>query len=223
MNLATHYKEQVQIPVGDFGLEGILQIPSGAQGLVVFVHGSGSSRYSGRNQLVARHFQRDNLATLLFDLLTSEEEAIDVHTRRYRFDIELLASRVVAVTDWLMQEPATQSLALGYFGASTGAAAALIAAARRPRAIHAVVSRGGRPDLAARVLPAVQAPTLLIVGGDDTTVIGMNQHALRGLNTTRRLELIPGATHLFAEPGALEKVARLASGWFQHYLPVSLS
>jgi len=218
MNLATTYKAQVHIPIGDFALDGILDIPERAQGLVVFVHGSGSSRHSGRNQQVARYLQQDNLATLLFDLLTSEEEEIDLSTQHLRFDIELLASRVIVATDWLAQQPATQRLALGYFGASTGAAAALMGAASRPQAVHAVVSRGGRPDLAARVLPDVRAPTLLIVGGDDTAVIAMNQHGLSGLTATKQLQIIPGATHLFEEPGALEEVARLASQWFQHYL-----
>jgi dienelactone hydrolase len=208
----------VQIPIGDFALEGILQIPETADGLVVFVYGSGSSRHSGRNQQVARLLQQDNLATLLFDLLTGEEERVDMVTRHLRFDIDLLASRVIAATDWLVQQPATQRLAIGYFGASTGAAAALIGAAARPEVVRAVVSRGGRPDLADSILPTVRAPTLLIVGGEDTPVIGMNQHALGALKTEKKLEIIPGATHLFEEPGALEEVARLASHWFQRYL-----
>lgn len=217
MNLAAT-TAQVQIPVGDLSLEGILEIPDQARGLVVFVHGSGSSRHSKRNQAVARYLQRDGLATLLFDLLTSEEERIDMVTRHLRFDINMLASRVIVVTDWLVQQPQCQKMPIGYFGASTGAAAALIAAAARPDVVAAVVSRGGRPDLAASVLPDVKAPTLLIVGGEDTPVIGMNEHALGRLKTEKRLEIIPGATHLFEEPGALEEVARLASEWFRRHL-----
>lgn len=212
------YDHVVQIPVEQQTLEGILQIPGGAQGLVVFVHGSGSSRHSSRNQYVARLLQDDGLAVLLFDLLTAAEEQIDMRRRQLRFDIDLLAARVVVTTDWLMQHPETQDLAIGYFGASTGAAAALIAAAARPNAARAVVSRGGRPDLAGHALPSVKAPTLLIVGGNDTPVIPLNQDALARLNTTKELAIVPGATHLFEEPGALQEVARLASGWFQRYL-----
>jgi dienelactone hydrolase len=218
MTLTTVESTQVWIPIGDLALEGILQIPKTACGLVVFVHGSGSSRHSGRNQQVARHLQADGLATLLFDLLTAAEERVDMRTRHLRFDIELLSSRVIAATDWLVQQPATQKLPLGYFGASTGAAAALFAAAARPEVARAVVSRGGRPDLAASILASVQAPTLLIVGGDDTPVIVMNKHALGGLVAIKQLEIIPGAAHLFEEAGALEEVARLASEWFQRYL-----
>lgn len=218
MTTTSVYSAQVRIPIGDLALEGILQIPKAARSLVLFVHGSGSSRHSGRNQQVARYLQRDGLATLLFDLLTSEEERIDMQTRHLRFDINLLASRVIATTDWLAQQPATQKLRLGYFGASTGAAAALLAAAARPALACAVVSRGGRPDLAAGILSSVQAPTLLIVGGEDTPVIVMNKHALGGLISVKKLVIIPGATHLFEEPGALEEVARLASEWFQQHL-----
>lgn len=212
------YDQVVQIPVEQHTLEGILQIPDAAQGLVVFVHGSGSSRHSSRNQYVARLLQNDGLAVLLFDLLTAAEEQVDMRTRQLRFDIDLLAARVIATTDWLAQHPETQDLAIGYFGASTGAAAALIAAAARPDVARAVVSRGGRPDLAGRALPAVKAPTLLIVGGHDTPVIPLNQGALARLNAIKELAIVPGATHLFEEPGALQEVARLASGWFQRYL-----
>ena len=209
---------QVKIPIRDITLEGVLQIPENAKALVMFVHGSGSSRHSTRNQHVARLLQEDGLATLLFDLLTPEEELIDMRTRQLRFDTILLAKRVIGTTDWLAQQPETRSFPLGYFGASTGAAAALIAAAARPEMARAVVSRGGRPDLAARILSSVRAPTLLIVGGEDTPVINMNKSALKLLETEKKLAIVPGATHLFEEAGALEEVARLASGWFQHYL-----
>ena len=195
-------------------LEGNLTIPDGAHEIVLFAHGSGSSRHSPRNRFVAAELQRDGLATLLIDLLTPEEEEADLRTRRLRFDIGLLADRLVMTTDWLAQEPDTRSLKVGYFGASTGAAAALVAAAERPAYVGAVVSRGGRPDLAAAALPRVQAPTLLIVGGEDGPVIGMNEEAFRLLRIEKKLVVVPGATHLFEEPGALEKVARLASDWF---------
>ncbi len=221
MSLTTAHTNQIQIPIMEISLEGILQIPEVAQGLVVFAHGSGSSgssRHSTRNQSVARFLQRQGLATLLFDLLTSEEEQIDLRTRHLRFDIDMLASRVVGATDWLMQQPQTQNLQVGYFGASTGAAAALIAAAARPNEVQAVVSRGGRPDLAANSLPSVRAPTLLIVGGEDIPVIEMNQSAFDRLNTVKQMAIIPGATHLFEEPGTMEEVSRLASNWFQRYL-----
>jgi putative phosphoribosyl transferase len=186
--------------------------------VVVFAHGSGSSRHSTRNQHVAQLLQQAGLATLLFDLLTAEEEQIDVRTRHLRFNIELLANRMTGVTDWLVQQPETRSLPIGYFGASTGAAAALIAASARPDMVRAVVSRGGRPDLAGDILPFVSVPTLLIVGGKDTPVIAMNQVALARLGTAKKLTIIPGATHLFEEPGALEEVARLASDWFKRHL-----
>jgi dienelactone hydrolase len=208
----------VQIPVREFTLQGSLQIPQAAHGLVVFAHGSGSSRHSTRNQYVARLLQQDGLATLLFDLLTAEEEQIDLRTRHLRFNIELLANRMTGTTDWLVQQPETRSLPIGYFGASTGAAAALVAAAARPDAVRAVVSRGGRPDLAGDILSSVSAPTLLIVGGKDTPVIAMNQAALAHLGTAKKLTIIPGATHLFEEPGALQEVARLASNWFTRHL-----
>jgi dienelactone hydrolase len=199
-------------------LHGDLALPAGATQLVVFAHGSGSSRHSPRNRQVARELQLGGLGTLLFDLLTLSEEAVDERTRHFRFDIGLLARRLVAVTDWLARDERTKALSIGYFGASTGAAAALIAAAERPGLVRAVVSRGGRPDLAAAALARVRAATLLIVGGRDDVVIGMNEEALRGLTCTRRLEIVPGATHLFEEPGTLGEVARLAREWFLAHL-----
>lgn len=222
MTTVFAHNAQVQIPIREITLEGMLQVPQDAQGLVIFAHGSGSSRHSSRNQQVARLLQEAGLATLLFDLLTAAEEQIDLRTRHLRFNIELLASRVVGATDWLIQQPETKSLPIGYFGASTGAAAALIAAATRPDVVRAVVSRGGRPDLAENALSLVNAPTLLIVGGNDTPVITMNRSALNRLDTIKKLAIIPGATHLFEEPGALEEVARLTSEWFLHHLqPIS--
>lgn len=208
----------VQIPVGPVTLPGNLEGLEGTQGIVVFAHGSGSSRHSPRNRYVAQVLHEAGLATLLMDLLTSEEEVTDRQFRHLRFNIELLAERLIGATDWLKQNPETQNLKIGYFGASTGAAAALVAAAERPKVVKAVVSRGGRPDLAESFLPRVQAPTLLIVGGEDTLVIDLNRAALAQLRTEKKLEIIPGATHLFEEPGALEEVARLATDWFVHYL-----
>ena len=208
----------VQIQAGKVTLAGDLTIPAGAQGLVLFAHGSGSSRFSPRNRFVAQVLQEGGLATLLFDLLTSEEEAIDLHTRHLRFDIDLLANRLVAATDWVCGQPATRPLRIGYFGASTGAAAALIAASQRPEIVAAVVSRGGRPDLALPALGQVKAPTLLIVGGHDQAVIELNQQALAELRSEAKLEIVPGATHLFEEPGALEAAAHLARNWFVRYL-----
>jgi putative phosphoribosyl transferase len=199
---------------GSVVLEGDLAIPEGATALVVFAHGSGSSRLSPRNRFVAQALREGGLATLLFDLLTLEEDEIDRRTARLRFDIDLLAARLVGATDWVLQQPDTQGLSIGYFGASTGSAAALIAAAERPAAVNAVVSRGGRPDLAEVALPRVKAPTLLIVGGNDTTVLHLNQRALALLNAEKTLEIVRGATHLFEELGALEEVARLARDWF---------
>ena len=218
MTTTLAHSREVQIPIGEVTLEGTLQIPEAAQGLVVFAHGSGSSRHSRRNQYVARFLQEGRLATLLFDLLTAEEEQIDLRTRHLRFNIELLASRMTGATNWLVQQPETQLLPIGYFGASTGAAAALVAAAALPDIVRAVVSRGGRPDLALDALPDVKAATLLIVGGNDTPVIAMNQVAFERLRTVKKMVIIPGATHLFEEPGALEEVARLARDWFQTYL-----
>lgn len=195
-------------------LEGTLSVPEMASGVVLFAHGSGSSRFSPRNRYVASVLQRAGLGTLLMDLLTPEEEASERWTRHLRFDIELLAQRLIGAKQWLLEEPVVRALPIGLFGSSTGAGAALVAAAREPEAIAAVVSRGGRPDLAGPVLPHVRAPTLLIVGGDDVPVIALNRKALDALRTVKRLEIVPGATHLFEEPGTLEEVARLARDWF---------
>jgi dienelactone hydrolase len=216
----THHSQEylVSVTAGTVKLEGNLVIPDGATGIVLFAHGSGSSRYSPRNRYVAEVLQQAGLATLLIDLLTTEEEEIDLRTRHLRFDIGLLASRLVGATDWLTQNPSTQQLKLGYFGASTGAGAALVAAAERPEVVQAIVSRGGRPDLAGSALAHVKAPTLLIVGGYDTPVIAMNEDALAQLHSPKRLEIIPKATHLFEEPGKLAIVAQLASEWLTRYL-----
>ncbi|MDP8952358.1 MAG: dienelactone hydrolase family protein [Actinomycetota bacterium] len=211
-------EREVRVPAGPVTLEGNLGIPDDARGVVLFAHGSGSGRHSPRNRYVAQSLREAGLATLLIDLLTPEEEAVDLRTRHLRFDIGLLAERLVCATDWLTQDPRTQGVRIGYFGASTGAGAALVAAAERPEVVGAVVSRGGRPDLAGNNLPRVRAPTLLIVGGSDVPVIGMNQEALARLRVEKRLEIVPGATHLFEEPGALEEVARLAAGWFVGHL-----
>jgi dienelactone hydrolase len=208
----------VKIPLKDATLTGNLLIPKDATGLVVFAHGSGSSRLSPRNKAVAEYLREEGgLGTLLIDLLTKEEETLDDKTRELRFKIPFLAQRLSQITDWLRKEPKTKNLSIGYFGASTGAAAALVAAAER-RDIDAVVSRGGRPDLAGESLVKVEAPTLLIVGGDDTEVLELNQEALDLLNTTKDLMVIPGATHLFEETGALEDVANFAEKWFSRFL-----
>jgi putative phosphoribosyl transferase len=210
---------EVRIPINSIILEGNLIIPERAKGIVVFAHGSGSSRHSSRNKYVAQELQKEGLGTLLFDLLTAEEERIDMVTAHLRFDIDLLASRLVDVTNWLLSNPDTKNLNIGYFGASTGAAAALIAAKEHFNVVKAVVSRGGRPDLAEKALPYVKAPTLLIVGGDDFQVIDMNQWALDRLTVKeKQLKIVPGATHLFEEPGTLEEVAYLAGEWFKRYL-----
>src|ERR687890_80381 len=211
-------EREVRLLAGPVELEGILNIPEGAQGIVLFAHGSGSGRHSPRNRYVAEVLREAGLATLLIDLLTPEEEEVDLRTRRLRFDIGLLADRLAGATDWLGQGPGTQNLRVGYFGASTGAGAALVAAAKRPEAVGAVVSRGGRPDLAGEALSRVLAPTLLIVGGEDEPVIGINREATEQIRAEKRLEVVPGATHLFEEPGKLEEVARLATGWFACYL-----
>ena len=208
----------VRIRAGSVSLEGDLQVPDDATGVVLFAHGSGSSRHSTRNRFVARELQAVGLATFLIDLLTSEEEAIDQHTAHLRFDIPLLAERLVAATQWLGNDPSTRALKIGYFGASTGAAAALVAASNEPDRVGAVVSRGGRPDLAGDALPRVRAPTLLIVGGRDLTVLELNRAAMALMRTEVQLEIVPGATHLFEEPGALETVAHLARDWFLGYL-----
>ncbi|MFM5898329.1 MAG: dienelactone hydrolase family protein [Dolichospermum sp.] len=211
-------EQLVSVIISDVTLEGNLVIPDGAIGIVLFAHGSGSSRYSPRNHHVAEVLQQAGLATLLLDLLTLEEEEIDLRTRHLRFDIDLLASRLVGATDWLLQNPDTQELKIGYFGASTGAGAALVAAAKRGEIVKAIVSRGGRPDLAGSALPQIKAPTLLIVGGDDLPVIAVNEDALTQLRSIKRLEIVPGATHLFAEAGKLGIVANLARQWFTQYL-----
>jgi putative phosphoribosyl transferase len=210
--------ELVRIQAGAVTLEGDLQGPDQATGLVLFAHGSGSSRHSPRNRFVAHELQSAGLATLLLDLLTPEEEAVDQQTGHLRFDIGLLAERLAAATQWARVDAATRSLAIGYFGASTGAAAALVAAAIEPDQVRAVVSRGGRPDLAGEALPLVRAPTLLIVGGRDLTVLELNRAAMARMRTETRLEMVPDATHLFEEPGALEVVARLARDWFLQHL-----
>lgn len=207
-------EESLKIPVGKVTLDGDLFVPGNATGLVVFAHGSGSSRHSPRNRYVAQELQSSGLATLLFDLLTREEESYDDTSGRYRFDIPMLGRRLVAVTEHIKMASGTKKLNLGYFGASTGAGAALVAAAEIPGQVKAIVSRGGRPDLAGPALPRVKAPTLFIVGGHDTAVIAMNRDALAKLTTEKELIIIPGATHLFEEPGALQQVARLAGDWF---------
>ena len=211
-------EREVRVSAGPVTLEGSLGIPNSAGGVVLFAHGSGSGRYSPRNRYVARVLREANLATLLIDLLTEDEEEVDLRTTRLRFDIGLLARRLVGATDWLVQNPDTEQLRIGYFGASTGAGAALVAAAERPDEVGAIVSRGGRPDLAGDALPLVKAPTLLIVGGNDEPVIGMNEEALARMRTVKRLQIVPGASHLFEEPGALEEVARLATVWFARHL-----
>lgn len=214
----TIHVEEVTVHAGGAPLPGTLAVPDGARGVVVFVHGSGSSRFSPRNRQVAAALNDAGLATLLFDLLTARESQIDQRTAALRFDINLLADRCDDAVDWLGQSPATRQMKIGLFGASTGAAAALVTAANRPRDIAAVVSRGGRPDLAGDALARVNAPTLLIVGGRDTTVIELNRLAARQLRCDHVTEIVPGATHLFQEPGALERVAQLARDWFVRWL-----
>jgi putative phosphoribosyl transferase len=208
----------VAVPIDGQSLAGDLGMPPTPLGIVLFAHGSGSSRHSPRNRYVARALERHRLGTLLIDLLTPAEESIDDLTAQYRFDIPMLAGRLVSIVDWLRRRSDTAALPVGLFGASTGAGAALIAAARRPHDIAAVVSRGGRPDLADDALAEVTAPTLLIVGGLDTPVIEMNRAAMRRMRGEVKLEIVPGATHLFEEPGALERVAELAGAWFSRHL-----
>jgi putative phosphoribosyl transferase len=211
----------VCVAAGPVTLEGNLSLPEGAYGIVLFAHGSGSGRHSPRNRHVARLLNAGKLATLLVDLLTADEEAIDLRTAHLRFDIGLLAERLVGATDWLSQNPNTRHLRVGYFGASTGAAAALVAAAERPDVVGAVVSRGGRPDLAGPALARVRAPALLIVGGNDVPVIELNRVAFAQLRCEKQLVIVSGATHLFEEPGALDEVARLARDWFERHMPAA--
>ena len=210
-------ERDVVVPAGRVEVAGSLTLPDSARGVVVFAHGSGSGRHSPRNRYVADVLHDVPLATLLIDLLTPDEEQVDLRTRELRFDIGLLAERLVGATDWLAEQPETQALVVGYYGASTGAAAALVAAAERPDAF-AVVSRGGRPDLAGAALERVRAPTLLVVGGADPVVLDLNRQALTALRAPAELEVIPGAGHLFEEAGALDEVARLAHDWFERYL-----
>ena len=219
----TLFAESVAVRVPEGRIDADLRVPENAAGLVMFAHGSGSSRFSSRNRTVAEFLEERGFATLLLDLLTREEEAVDVYTRQFRFDIDLLGRRVASATNWMQHRNDISSLPLGYFGASTGAAAALIGAAEHPDVARAVVSRGGRPDLASAALRLVKAPTLLIVGGDDEPVIEMNQDAARQMTAAHvdlkvELKIVPGATHLFEEPGALEQVMKLAADWFTTYL-----
>ena len=211
-------EQSLEIPAAGVTLAAEVAVPAGAAGLVLFAHGSGSSRHSSRNRYVARELQNAGLATALADLLTPDEERADAQSGQYRFDIDKLSVRVIALTDWLLGHDATAGFSVGLFGASTGAAAALVAAAARPFTVQAVVSRGGRPDLAGEFLRLVFQPTLLIVGGYDATVIELNRNATQVLPVETRLEIVPGATHLFEEPGALEQAARLARDWFLRHL-----
>ena len=218
MKKAAKDEYVVTIPSGRVAINGNLTIPQKARGIVLFAHGSGSGRFSPRNTKVAREINASGIATLLIDLLTEDEEAEDTYSGEYRFNIDLLAQRLVDATAWTKKNQDTKDLAVGYFGASTGAAAALIAAAQLPTLVKAVVSRGGRPDLAGTALPSVKAPTLLIVGGDDLEVLELNKEALAQLSSEKKLTVVPGATHLFEEPGKLEQEAKLAIGWFSKYL-----
>ncbi len=205
----------MQVPAGNVLLEGNLAIPKGSTGMVLFAHGSGSSRHSPRNRVVAQALRQAGLGTLLFDLLSAEEESIDLRSAHLRFDIGLLAERLIHAVDWMAKRAEAGGLPVGLFGASTGAAAALLGAAQRPELVRAVVSRGGRPDLADEALAEVRAPTLLIVGGNDVQTLELNRQALRRLRCEQRLEIVAGATHLFEEAGALDEVARLAAEWFK--------
>jgi putative phosphoribosyl transferase len=214
----TIYQRPIHIPAGESLLDGDLSVPESVGGVVLFAHGSGSSRHSPRNRNVAQALQRAGLATLLMDLLTPQEETLDARTTALRFDVNLLARRLIVATWWLLDQPQTEKLPIGYFGASTGAAAALVAAAAIPEFVAAIVSRGGRPDLAGEVLHKVAAPTLLVVGKRDTAVLELNRKALAELRGRKRLEIVPGATHLFEEPGALQIVTQLAANWFTTHL-----
>src|SRR5438093_746082 len=211
-------RQPVRITAAHVTLEGNLEIPEGALGIVLFAHGSGSGRRSPRNRYVAHILRQGGLGTLLIDLLTPEEEVIDIQTAHLRFDIPLLAERLMGATDWLTHHSSTQHLRIGYFGASTGSGAALMATAERPDVVKVVVSRGGRPDLAGPALARGKAPVLLIVGGEDFPVIELNREAMAKLAGDKKLEIVPGATHLFEEPGTLEEVSQLAREWFQRYL-----
>ena len=217
-HLPIHDKREIAILLGPGAIHGDLVVPHAARGIVAFAHGSGSSRFSRRNRQVAADLQDMGLATLLVDLLTEDEETIDLRTEQLRFDIVLLAERVRAVTQWLATDNETSRLPVGYFGSSTGAAAALIAATERPRDVYAIVSRGGRPDLAGSILPRVKAPTLLVVGQNDEQVLELNLKALDALTCDKRIEIVPGASHLFEEAGALESVAELAGEWFLQHM-----
>jgi putative phosphoribosyl transferase len=216
--MATATSEAIRIEMGPVSVDGDLHLPAAPAGLVIFAHGSGSSRFSRRNRAVAKVLEHAGFGTLLIDLLTRDEEARDERTAEYRFDIPLLGERVIGATDWVQRRTDLRHLPIAYFGASTGAAAALIAAAARPSVTRAVISRGGRPDLAEDALPNVHAPTLLIVGGDDTPVIEMNRAAMRQMRAPVALEIVPGATHLFEEPGTLEQVVTLAAEWCRRHL-----
>ena len=218
MKSTAKEEKVVEIPSGEVTVIGNLSSPSKARSIVVFAHGSGSSRFSSRNTKVAREINASGMSTLLIDLLTEEEEAADMYSGEYRFNIELLAKRLADATAWVVKNPATKDFPVGYFGASTGAAAALIAAAKLPEYVKAVVSRGGRPDLAGSYLPSVKAPTLLIVGGDDVEVTELNREAREQMTAQTKIVIVPGATHLFEEPGKLEQVAELAIDWFARYL-----
>jgi putative phosphoribosyl transferase len=215
---AVEEENPVKIPVDKATIEGNLVVPQGAKGVVLFAHGSGSGRFSPRNQYVAKVLNKAGIATFLIDLLTKEEEEIDMQTAQFRFDIDLLAHRLIGATEWLKKNPTTKNLAFGYFGASTGAAAALIAAAKLTEDIKAVVSRGGRPDLALEHIPRLKAPTLFIVGGNDTVVIELNKKAMKNFPAEKKLEIVQGASHLFEETGKLEEAAKLATNWFAKYL-----
>jgi len=214
-------RHEVSIPAGEVLLHGDLVVPPGARGVIVFAHGSGSGRFSPRNRRVARALREGRLATLLFDLLTPGEEEAEVETGHLRFDIGFLAGRLLAATDWIVLQPPMRGLDVGFFGASTGAAAALVAAAERPSGVSAIVSRGGRPDLAGPKLSRVRCPTLLLVGGEDRAVLRLNQEALARLDVEKKLQIIAGATHLFEEPGALDQVAGIAREWLVRYLKSS--
>jgi putative phosphoribosyl transferase len=214
----THTIPNHAVEIPPTGLRGDLVVPGQASGIIVFAHGSGSSRHSPRNRYVAEVLQLGGFGTLLLDLLTTAEEQVDLRTRHLRFDIELLAGRLEEATDWLEHGPGTRGLPIGYFGASTGGGAAIVAAARRPEAVGAIVSRGGRPDLAGGALARIKSPTLLIVGGEDEEVIALNREALSGMRCEKELYIIPGATHLFEEPGALEQVSSVALDWFKRHL-----